>query len=725
MSAARGARLRARRRGRTAVALSALLGLAACNTTVWPGGGSDAADGGDGAAAATVTGVGATAVTGVPIGPPIIAFDGGLADGWQDYGWAADLSGGTSARVDIGGWGGWIVAQPGLTLRNADVELRLRVADGVDPRGMLRLSVGDGGSEFPSAVVELAADGGVWSVVVPSAVLNPDGRPFDRILLQAARELPSPTVVEVERLALIPVGAPRLVASGSAPVAVGADCAAPGHDISPYIYGVAFSASREGSGDEPWALGTTARRWGGNPTSRYNWKDGHAWNTAADWYWRNVAILPGDQPAWLQFLETNAEHGVAGAVTVPMIGWVAKDTASYSFPVSELGEQQDRDPDRPDAGNGVEPDGDLIDPPPPEQTSIAAPPSFVGEWVRAMSRATGAPVQYILDNEPDLWNDTHRDVHPEPVTYDELLDRTIRYGTAVREADPDAVIAGPASWGWWGYFYSAADAAAGFGERPDRKAHGDEELLAWYVDELRAHRERTGTRVLDVLDVHYYPQAEGVYDPAGGGSDLATGQRRVRSTRSLWDRTYEDESWIGDEIYLLPRMQELIAERDPGLELSIGEYSFGGEYSASGAVAQAEALGRFAEYDVYSAFYWTYPNADSAVATAFKAFRDFDGRGGRFLDRYVASTGTEDVSLFSSTDGTDVVAVLVNRSDHIEQQVTASFANCGDLGEVAAYQYDGSVDALHPLDAVTTSSGAVSLTLPPWSITTIRLSPKG
>ena len=41
---------------------------------------------------------------------------------------------------------------------------------------------------------------------------------------------------------------------------------------------------------------------------------------------------------------------------------------------------------------------------------------------------------YILDNEPMLWNSTHRDVHPEPVTYDELLDRTVRYASAIRAA---------------------------------------------------------------------------------------------------------------------------------------------------------------------------------------------------------------------------------------------------------------------------------------------------
>src|SRR6185436_21117393 len=97
-----------------------------------------------------------------------------------------------------------------------------------------------------------------------------------------------------------------------------------------------------------------------------------------------------------------------------------------------------------------------LSPLPPTQTSVPAPPEVVRRWLtklRSMDRELGgrAVSMYILDNEPSLWNSTHRDVHPDPVTYDELLERLIKYGGAVRRADPDAVIAGPAEWGWPGY----------------------------------------------------------------------------------------------------------------------------------------------------------------------------------------------------------------------------------------------------------------------------------
>lgn len=49
-------------------------------------------------------------------------------------------------------------------------------------------------------------------------------------------------------------------------------------------------------------------------------------------------------------------------------------------------------------------------------------------------------------------------------------------------------------------------------------------------------------------------------------------------------------------------------------------------------MALAEALGRFGQGGVLSAFYWTYPVKWFAAFWAFRAFRNFDGAGGRFLN---------------------------------------------------------------------------------------------
>ena len=84
------------------------------------------------------------------------------------------------------------------------------------------------------------------------------------------------------------------------------------------------------------------------------WELGDAWNTASDWFFENVNYTGNPHFTYKQFLNDDRAHGVATALTVPMIGWVAKDTSSSSFPISAVGPQQSRDGN---AGNGNRPDG--------------------------------------------------------------------------------------------------------------------------------------------------------------------------------------------------------------------------------------------------------------------------------------------------------------------------------------------------------------------------------
>ena len=442
------------------------------------------------------------------------------------------------------------------------------------------------------------------------------------------------------------------------------DCRQARHRISPLIYGVGHSERTDAERALPWELGATALRWGGNSSTRYNWELGNAWNTGSDWFFRNVDYggVPG--PAYARFIEENRAHRLATALTVPIIGWVAKDTSSAAFPVSRFGQQRAVDPESGTAGDGVSTDGRDLEPDSPARTSVPAPPEMIGRWIRTLRaedqrRGSRGVQMYILDNEPMLWHETHRDVHPQPVGYDELLERTIRYGTEIRRADPDAVIAGPALWGWPAYFYSAIDARQGFSRRPDRKAHGDLPLLVWYLQKLAAYEKETGVRILDVVDVHFYPQGEGIGVGAAGETDDRTAARRIRSVRGLWDPAYRDESYIAEPVRLLPRLREWIDSSYPGRGISIGEYNFGAERDNSGGLALAEALGRFAEANLISAFYWTAPPRGSPAFWAFRAYRNFDGEGGRFQDVFLQAISMDRLSVFASRDEGSERLVLV------------------------------------------------------------------
>ncbi|HZU82836.1 MAG TPA: glycoside hydrolase family 44 protein, partial [Polyangiaceae bacterium] len=365
---------------------------------------------------------------------------------------------------------------------------------------------------------------------------------------------------------------------------------------------------------------------------------------------------------------------------------------------------------------------------PPTRTSVAAPPEWIKQWIadiRAADAKSGRRrvYEYILDNEPALWNTTQRDVHPEPVGYDELLERTIAYGRAIRAADPDALIAGPAEWGWSNYFYSAKDAVGNYRFSLDRRAHGDVPLIEWYLRRLAEQEKKTGVRVLDVVDVHYYPQEENVYGGGQGGTDDRTAALRLRATRSLWDPTYVDESWINQPIRLLSRMREWVDKNYPGRGISIGEWNFGGQGHITGALATAEALGRFAQFGVTSAFYWTYPPEGSPSRQGFVAYRNFDGAGGRFLDWYVPSAAPPDASLFVSRSeaGDHLVAVAINMSRDRTMDAQFDLGACGALASHQAFQYVRGAPGFAAGPRVEHTGAALDQPLPPWSITVLDI----
>jgi hypothetical protein len=498
------------------------------------------------------------------------------------------------------------------------------------------------------------------------------------------------------------------------------DCRAPGKKISDHIYGIAWDLGDPAP--QSFRMGATSRRWGGNASSRYN-PDLGAWNSANDWYWENHGITTHQV-----FFKQNRENQMTSAYTVPLLGWVAKDKTSYAFPVAKHGAQKKVDPQKPDAGNGVAMDGKNLPSPPPETTSIPAPPELVAKWVSELRASRDAGQNdvgiYILDNEPALWNSTHRDVHPEALGYDELMDRTFRYGDAVRAADPKPKIAGPAEWGWPGYSFSAKDAVAGFQVKPDRLAHGDVPLSAHYLRKIREHEKKTGKKLLDLFDLHFYPQGDGVFSDK---ADATTQALRIRQTRGLWDPSYKDESWIRDTVMLFPRMRKWVDENAPGVGLMLGEWNFGGELDQSGALAAAETLGKLAEYGVEVAYYWRVPKDLSSVYWAFRAFRNFDDRGARFQDALagVASDETSRIYVSRDTSGKRLVAVLLNFSTDAAFTADISLVGCEGLvpkdTRVFDYRNASRTGLTERTGGATKSSADVRTDVAPYTVTVLDL----
>ena len=507
------------------------------------------------------------------------------------------------------------------------------------------------------------------------------------------------------------------------------------HVISNDIYGLNFA-------DKAFAaeIGLPVNRWGGNATSRYNWELDST-NLASDWFFENYpsetvdpSLLPVGSTADY-FVSDNLDTGTNSIITVGLMDWVANSRdITGSFPVDVYGEQQSVDPYRPNIGNGVRTDGSLIDvlDRTVNNKRINHKYSFrrTTHLVSQFGQADEGGVKfYALGNEPMLWNSTHRDVHPEPAGYEEVVKRSYSHSAAIKAADPSAQTMGPASWGWTAYFFSALDQAAGgaWWENPqNRNRHGGLPFLAYYLKQMQEDEIRRGERLLDYLDIHYYPQGNGIaLAPVG---DVDTQQRRLLSTRSLWDDNYVDDSWINEEVRLIPLMKEWIDKHYAGTKLALTEYNWGAIDHINGAVTQADVLGILGREGVDLATMWDPPTTDQPVAFAFRMFRNYDGQqntNSRFGESGLSalSSDSDAVSVFAAQRASDdsTTIVLINKTLTPLDTPVDLPALSGSV-MVERYQYDAStIDAIVQQPDLEVVEGQVQITLPPYSITLLEL----
>ena len=485
--------------------------------------------------------------------------------------------------------------------------------------------------------------------------------------------------------------------------------------ISPLIYG---------TNQPDWK--TTARhltltRIGGNRMTAYNWEN-NASNAGSDWQHQNDSFLGGgDTPGEVirpQVARALA-NGASIIVTVPMAGYVAADKkgdGDVNKTPDFIGTRFVRSLPRKGGPFAF----------PPDAADRAVYQDEFVAWLKktfpdahragAMSRA----VYYSLDNEPDLWDHTHARLRTAKLTYQELLQRTVDYASAIKAVAPGTLVFGPASYGWQGYVRLQ--------DAPDANGR---DFLDFYLSGMREAERTAGRRLLDVLDLHWYPEARGAGKRVTeGGSEPGLVAARVQAPRSLWDPTYREDSWIagslGQPIRLLPRMKEKIARHYPGTKLAITEYNYGGGGHISGGVAQADVLGVFGREGVFAATLWHLSGDERFAYGGLAMYRDFDGKGGRFGDTsvYAQTSNPAKCSVHASIDRSNpkrMVLVAINKTD---APLTAEIGVASSRAPrcTAAYQLAGASPVPKRAAALpSVAGGRLRCPLPAMSVSTLVL----
>jgi Glycoside hydrolase family 44 len=433
------------------------------------------------------------------------------------------------------------------------------------------------------------------------------------------------------------------------------------HPISVYVYGGAYPKDAPTITDS----GLTVVRWGGNSTSRYNWKL-FTNNAANDWYFEDFAyseIGDGDSAKFIQDVKTAGSHPL---MTMVMLPWVAKSAEGngnghWSFSVAKYGAQCSVDPYNTDAGDGLKTDCSTTltanpndaNVPLLDQPGVNDPAGTVyrNQWTAALAAAFGtAPHFYNMDNEIDIWGGTHRDVHPAPTAYNEMRDTFLTEARALKGWDPAAVRLGPVSCCWW-FYWNGADGN-------DKGAHAGVDLLPWWLNEVYWQDKIVNKRSVDVLDVHAYPDSPDT-------STWTQAQKQAlaaRIYRDYWDPTYVSESGSINQNWAtfiqpnktipfrIPRIRATANMIYPGTPISFTEWSaaFAGESDFSTALGDADAYGILGRDRVFLASRWVAPDPANPNYLALKLFTNADGLHHGFASTSVSDTNNGDPDLFSS-----------------------------------------------------------------------------
>ena len=702
-----------------------------------------------------------------------IVYDNALRNGWQDWSWATHNLTQTLVHQSppnaiswepdaVGGdWQGiYFHSDPGAAdPAVADFSAVRFWINGAGGNQAVRLAVYQNGVEVGTK--SLTPLPGAWTqMTVTWAELGVVAPAFDGIVFQANTAANQATAY-VDDLELIEVeGGPQ----PGGPVTVAIDPGLDRRAINPLIYGVNWA----GPGQLATGLYTANRR-GGNGTTRYNWLFDTS-NRAFDYYFLNIHEGGTNGAAADSFVAGSLAAGAEVVMTMP-IDQVAKSTArTPGFSISKYGPQTGNEcnvnpgvPGCSNNGNGVcdpsvnftmcgavrccNPAGPPVPGSPslrliagnsPADTSVAVDlDAHVGDFASHLVSSFGSALTtgvrfYNLDNEPMLWNSTHRDVHPIPPGYDEVWAKGLAAAAEIKSRDAGAEVLGPETWGWCDFWSSAKDAATGNClSGPDRLAHGDLPWPAWYMQQSCANRlpaghPAAGDLAVDWLDIHFYPQGNGVSGIEGNQSvedSAATVAARLRSLKELYHPTWQSESWISDGaikvVQLIPRMGAWRDTYCPEMKLALAEYKWGKDDTLSGALAQAEALAIFGREGLDMALRWVAPESNSLAEDAYRLYRNYDGAGGQVSGDTVraVSSDVDGVASYAVRSATGKLFVLLFNKDTVAREVTVT-VNGGILGSLDRWRLDGA--GLTSLGTTAGTPTGFTATLPARTVTLVR-----
>jgi hypothetical protein len=500
------------------------------------------------------------------------------------------------------------------------------------------------------------------------------------------------------------------------------------HPVSPHLYGKNDSPGQPGSprSEADWQRFRDAglrmmRTLGGNNGTKYNWQT--KLSSHPDWY-NNVYANDWD------FAQAQLQQHLPNVQSMwcfQLIGQVAENT-SNNF--NDWGHNQSQWW----SGVGQNLAGGGTPHPSGERAFVEGNPSL---YLTASDAATSTAIlnhwispdslgldrdqfrYWSMDNEPEIWEGTHDDVMPDQLSAEAFIQRYFAYAKAARARFPEIKIVGPVpanEWQWYNW------------PKPITADGRSYPWLEYFIKRVGEEQARTGIRLLDVLDIHYYP---GSSDPADivqlhrtffDKTYLSPDANGVHAVNGGWDSSINSEYIFGRCAAWLD--QHLGAGH--GITFGLSEIDIPVRDAPLASVWYASTLGEFMKHGVELFTPWTWQPGMWEVLHLYSRYN-----GGTSVR--ATSDNEQLVSAYATThdDTGDLTIVLVNRAltDATSVQVSLAQLTGGDgfhparrLANLPASETFIS----HTENAVLTGSAIVAdgkfgLLLPALSVTSVTI----
>jgi hypothetical protein len=520
-------------------------------------------------------------------------------------------------------------------------------------------------------------------------------------------------------------------------VTVEIDLSKDAHRVSPYLYGRNNSVSDNPS--NPLSAGswqklvdagvTFLRESGGNNCSKYNWRlklsshpdwynnvYAHSWDFAAQSVQQN---MPGAQGMWAFQLIVKAAK-TSGA---NFNDWEYNQSQWWSGVNQNLaGGGVPNVSGGPDAQQEGNPDLYL------ENWTADSTVKILDHWFGddGLGLNKNNILYWNMDNEPEIWNGTHGDIMPSQVSAENFMQSYFDVAKQARAKFPDIRLVGPVTANEWQWY--------NWGNGPVNAGGTNYAWLKFFIKRVAEEQEATGVRLLDVLDIHFYPSSTTVSEVVQyhrvffDKNYIFPEANGVKTVNGGWDDSQNKE-------YIFQRCREWLEQymgADHGVKFSVTEIGIPEVDPNAIAVWYASTIGEFMrqpDMEIFAPWHW-YPAMWEVLHLFSRNNKSF----------YVSSTSSDEelVSAYPTINAGDdsLTVVLVNRSANSSKTVSLKPTGfvLGDqpfevlklnnlpASETFISHQTNAIDK----STVVANNNVISLTLPPLSVvSTILTGNKG